>query len=112
MLFCIIISLSGPVLGREALGWFVDMCAIGASIGYFFTCASALVTLRRDHDGSPFLKTMTIVGSCFSLTFIVLQLIPIPGLSGVHFGKESYMLLVVWVVLGLLFYFRQRAQFE
>ena len=35
ILFCILVSLSGPILGREALGWFVDMSAIGASIGYF-----------------------------------------------------------------------------
>ena len=111
MIFCVIISLSGPVLGREALGWFVDMCAIGASIGYFFTCASTLVTIKRDADATVFLKVMAIVGVCFSLAFVVLQLVPIPGLSGVHFGKESYMLLVVWVVLGLLFYSRQRAQF-
>lgn len=95
MIFCVIISLSGPILGREALGWFVDMCAIGASIGYLFTCASTLVTIKRDGDGTPFLKAMATIGVCFSLTFIVLQLVPIPGLSGVHFGKESYMLLVV-----------------
>ena len=112
MIFCIIISLSGPILGREALGWFVDMCAIGASIGYFFTCASTLVTLKRDHDGSFFLKCMAMIGVGFSLAFVVLQLIPIPGLSGVHFGKESYILLVVWVVLGLLFYSKQKVQFE
>ena len=43
MIFCIIVSLSGPILGREALGWFVDMSAIGASIGYFFTSASTLI---------------------------------------------------------------------
>lgn len=112
MIFCVIISLSGPVLGREALGWFVDMCAIGASIGYFFTCAATLVTLKRDKDGTQFLKIMAMIGVCFSLTFVVLQLIPIPGLSGVHFGRESYILLVVWIVLGLLFYSRQRTQFE
>jgi len=112
MLFCILISLSGPVLGREALGWFVDMCAIGASIGYLFTCASTLVTIRRDRDGTAFLKVMATVGVCFSAAFIVLQLVPIPGLSGVHFGKESYMLLVVWIVLGLMFYRKQNKQFE
>lgn len=111
MLFCILISLSGPVLGREALGWFVDMCAIGASIGYFFTCASTLVTIKRDGDGTPFLKSVAVIGVLFSLTFVILQLVPIPGLEGVHFGKESYMLLVVWVVLGLLFYSKQKAQF-
>ena len=111
MIFCIIISLSGPILGREALGWFVDMCAIGASVGYFFTCASTVVTLKRDGDGTPFLKALAVIGVCFSLVFVVLQLIPIPGLSGVHFGKESYMLLIVWIVLGLLFYTKQKKQF-
>ena len=112
MIFCILISLSGPVLGREALGWFVDMCAIGASIGYFFTCASTLVTMKRDQDGTPFLKAVAIIGVCFSVIFVVLQLVPIPGLSGVHFGKESYLLLIVWIVLGLMFYAKQKAQFE
>lgn len=112
MIFCILVSLSGPVLGREALGWFVDMCAIGASIGYFFTCASALVTAKRDGDGSLFLRTMATIGVGFSLAFVVLQLIPIPGLNGVHFGKESYLLLIVWIVLGLLFYSKQKVRFE
>ena len=111
MLFCIAVSLSGPILGREALGWFVDMSAIGASIGYFFTCASALVTARRDGDGTPFLKSMATTGVVFSLAFMVLQLVPIPGLSGVHFGRESYIMLVVWVALGAVFYINQRRKF-
>jgi hypothetical protein len=43
---------------------------------------------------------------------MILQLIPIPGLSGVHFGKESYIMLVVWVLLGLIFYLKQRKEFR
>ncbi len=112
ILFCILVSLSGPILGREALGWFVDMSAIGASIGYFFTCASTLKTEKRDRDGSAFLRAMAITGIGFSLAFMVLQLIPIPGLSGVHFGKESYIMLVIWVLLGLIFYMQQRKNFR
>ncbi len=108
MLFCILVSLAGPILGREALGWFVDMSAIGASIGYFFTCAAALVTMKRFKDGSAFLKIMAVVGVVFSLAFMVLQLVPIPGLSGVHFSTESYLMLVVWILLGVVFYFAQR----
>ena len=111
MIFCILISLSGPILGREALGWFVDMSAIGASIGYFFTSAATLVTLRRDKDGSGWLKFMAIVGVIFSVAFMVLQLIPIPGLEGVHFGTESYIMLGVWIVIGAVFYFMQRKKF-
>lgn len=111
MLFCIIISLSGPVLGREALGWFVDMSAIGASIGFFFTCASTLVVMKRDKDGSSLLRIMALLGVLFSITFVILQLIPIPGLNGVHFGKESYILLLVWIIIGIIFFINQRKYF-
>ncbi len=112
VIFCVLVSLSGPVLGREALGWFVDMSAIGASIGYFFTCASTLITTKRDGDGTGFLKGMAWTGVVFSAAFMVLQLIPIPGLSGVHFGKESYIMLVIWVLIGLVFYLQQRNWFH
>ena len=112
MIFCVIVSLSGPVLGREALGWFVDMSAIGASIGYFFTCASTLITAKKYKDGTPFLKVMSIIGICFSVAFMVLQLIPIPGLKGVHFGKESYIMLAIWIVIGLIFYAIQWKKFR
>ena len=111
VIFCIIVSLSGPILGREALGWFVDMSAIGASIGYFFTSASTLVTAKRDGDGIPFLKVMATTGVIFSIMFMILQLIPIPGLNGVHFGKESYIMLIIWTVIGLVFYGKQRKFF-
>ena len=112
MIFCIIVSLSGPILGREALGWFVDMSAIGASIGYFFTSASTLVSSRKDKDGTPFLKVMAIVGIVFSTIFMILQLIPIPGINGVHFGKESYIMLIIWIIIGTAFYLKQRKFFS
>ena len=112
MIFCMIISLSGPVLGREALGWFVDMSAIGASIGYFFTAAATLVTLKRDGDGTSFLKAMAMLGVAFSVIFMILQLIPIPGLPGVHFCKESYLMLIAWIAIGVVFYAMQRKIFD
>lgn len=108
IIFCMIISLSGPILGREALGWFVDMSAIGASMGFFFTSASALRTMKRDCDGKLIVKITAILGMIFSVIFMILQLIPIPGLNGVHFGKESYIMLLVWVVIGVIFYFSKK----
>ncbi|MBQ0162616.1 MAG: APC family permease [Treponema sp.] len=112
MIFCILVSLSGPILGREALGWFVDMSAIGASIGYFFTSASSLITQKRDKDGNALIKVMAVIGIIFSLSFVVLQLIPIPGLSGVHFGKESYIMLAIWVAIGVVFYFTRSQKID
>ena len=105
IIFCFLISLSGPILGREALGWFVDMSAIGASMGFFFTSASALKKMGADKDGNGLVKTMAVLGMVFSVIFMILQLIPIPGLSGVHFGKESYWMLLVWIAIGIVFYF-------
>ncbi len=112
MIFCMIISLSGPILGREALGWFVDMSAIGASIGYFFTCAATVVTMNRNGDKNGFLKSMAYVGVAFSAAFMILQLVPIPGLNGVHFGKESYIMLLIWVAIGAVFYVKQAKKFK
>ncbi len=108
IIFCIIISLAGPVLGREALGWFVDMSAIGASIGFLFTSIATFYVIRRDRDAKGFLKVLSIVGAVFSCAFIVLQLVPIPGLEGVHFGWQSYLMLGIWVALGAAFFLYQR----
>ena len=108
IIFCIIISLAGPVLGREALGWFVDMSAIGASIGFFFTSVATFAVIRRDRDAGMFLKVLSILGACFSCAFVVLQLVPIPGLEGVHFGNESYLMLGIWILLGAVFFIYQR----
>ena len=112
MLFCLVISLFGPILGREALGWFLDMSSIGASIGFGFTCLSTIVTIKRDNDAKPFLKVMAYIGAAFSCIFIILQLVPIPGLSGVRIGKESYLMLVIWIVLGAIFYLCRSKQFD
>ena len=86
----------------------MDMSAIGASMGFFFTSASALVRMRADQDTSKFMKIIAATGMVFSLLFMVLQLVPIPGLYGVHFGKESYFMLIVWVLMGLAFSLIQR----
>ncbi len=108
ILFCMLISLSGPILGREALGWFVDMSAIGASIGYGFTCLCTIITLKRDGDNKKGLYVLAALGTVFSVMFMILQLIPIPGLESVHFCRESYLMLVVWCVIGLAFYLSRR----
>ncbi len=106
LIFCIIISLAGPVLGREALGWFVDMSAIGASIGFFCTCAAAFKLSRKEKG--KLIPTLSFIGAILSCCFVVLQLVPIPGLEGVHFCWQSYLMLGIWVALGLVFYIVKR----
>ena len=86
--------------------------AIATGIALAFTCLSTLITAKRDGDAAPFLKVTASIGVVFSATFMVLQLVPIPGLSGVHFGTESYIMLAVWVVIGTIFYAVQWKHFR
>ena len=64
------------------------------------------------NPGKKFLPNSGVAGTILSVAFMVLQLIPIPGLSGVHFGNESYMMLGVWIILGIIFYALQRKKFD
>ena len=112
IIFCVAVSLTGPILGREALGWFVEMSAIGASIGYLFTALATLFITKRDGDAKKGLRPLALLGVIFSLAFIVLQLVPIPGLKGVSFGWQSYIMLGVWIALGAAFYLKQRKKLD
>ena len=84
------------------------MSSIGASIAFGFTCLATLSSLKKENVDNKVLKFMAILGFVFSLIFIILQLIPIPGLDDVHFKLPSYIMLMIWIILGLLFYLIQR----
>lgn len=112
ILFCMVISFCGPLLGREALGWFVDMSSIGASIGFGFTSVACYQTAKRYGDDSKLLRVTSVLGGAFSVLFMVLQLVPIPGLGAVHFGKESYMMFVIWIVIGAIYYLKHEKAVE
>jgi len=68
--------------------------------------------MKRNNDGTAFLKVIAAIGTAASSIFVLLQLIPFPGLSGVHFCKESYIMLIVWIVLGGAFGIKQRKYFD
>lgn len=106
ILFCLIFSLCGPWFGRTALGWFVDMSAIGAAVGYGYTNICAYRTMKdcgelKTHKS---LRVMTILGTLFSLFFLVMLLVP--GMPGC-LPAPSYIMLFVWIALGVIFYVAQ-----
>ncbi|MFR7442520.1 MAG: APC family permease [Sellimonas intestinalis] len=47
ILFIMAISMIAPFLGRNALGWIVDMSSIGAAIGYGYTSVAALKYAKK-----------------------------------------------------------------
>ena len=107
IVFCLAVSSVGPWLGRTALGWFVDMSAIGGAIGFGYATVSCFVTIRRRRaqglEDRPriALRMSALLGTAFSVGFVALLLIPgMPGCLNI----QSYLMLVVWIVLGALFF--------
>lgn len=102
ILFVLIISLAAPFFGRTALGWIVDMSSIGAAIGYGYTSLAAFKYAKKEKNAA--IMITGVAGTIMALVFVVLLLVPIPALN-CSLGKESYISLIVWVILGAVFRF-------
>lgn len=103
IVFCFALSVVGPFFGRTALGWFVDMSAVGAAAGFAYACASALKTASGEsvNIGNAMIKALSTLGLVLSLGFVVLLLVP--GLPGCLNGP-GYVMLGVWIAMGMIFY--------
>ena len=101
LIFIMIISLLAPWFGRTVIGWVVDMSSIGAAIGYGLTSASAFVQMRRRKDAGTLLQVNALLGVLFSIFFAALLVVPNPW---AYLGPQSRVALLVWCVLGAVFY--------
>lgn len=101
ILFVMAFSLVAPFFGRTALNWIVDMSATGAAIGYGYTSAATLLRARR--EGRTGLVISGAAGVVLSLFFCFILLVPVRGLD-CCLGRESYICLAVWTLLGAVFY--------
>ena len=100
ILFTMVMSLFAPWFGREILLWIVDMTSVGAAIVFAYTTASAAIIGHR--NGSRKYTIFGILGCLFSLFF--LSLLIIPGMPG-YLSFQSRVVLLVWILIGFLFYF-------
>ena len=101
IIFTLVISLVAPFFGRTALGWIVDMSSIGAAVGYGYTSAAALKFALKEHN-TPMVIT-GLIGTVMAIMFAVLLLVPIK-MFNCSLGRESYICLIIWIVLGIIFY--------
>ena len=103
-IYCIVaVSILMPFLGRTAIGWIVDVTTLGATIVYGLICHAVYRHARAQQRKLE--KWTGIIG--FALMAIFLVLLLTPGLLPFHaMETESYVLFILWSVLGL-FYFRK-----
>ena len=99
------VSIIAPFFGRTALGWLVDMSSLGAAIGYTYTSAAAFKYAREIGDKVTMITGA--IGTILAGVFAILLLIPIPALN-CSLGKESYICLVAWIIVGIVFFKKSR----
>ncbi len=105
ILFVMFIAIIAPFFGRTALGWIVDMSSLGAAIGYGYTSLAAVKYAGQ--EGNKAIRVTGIIGTIMALMFCILLLVPIP-MFGCSLGKESMICLVIWIVMGAIFYLTSR----
>ena len=101
VVFCFIASCVACLLGRAVLGMIFDMASIGAAIGFAYTSLAAYKFAT--HEKKTDVRVWGILGFLFSLAFAFLLLVPLPGLN-VSLSFNSYVALMVWLTLGIIFY--------
>ncbi len=101
IIFILVIALIAPFFGRTALGWVVDMSSIGAAIGYGYTSLAAFKYAKKENNIG--IMVTGIIGAVMALAFMVLLLVPIP-MFNCSLGKESYICLIIWIIMGGVFY--------
>lgn len=111
IIFVMIVCCICPFFGREVIGWVVDMCSVGTAFGYFFTCAGAYILLKKygDENDTNRIHSVVALGGCVISVAILLLLI-VPG-SPAFMAPQSFVALVAWIVLGVIFYFCSRKKF-
>ena len=98
-----VLSLPIPFLGRTAIGWIVDTTTIGATILYGF--ASAAVFKESGKEGCK--RDRFLSGVCLIILVVFLVFLLFPGFfSDQTIETETYVLMIVWSLLGLFFFNR------
>ena len=103
IIFVMLIAIIAPFFGRTALGWIIDMSSTGAAIGYGYTSLSAFKLAYKEKKTSVMITGL--IGTLLAIIFLVLLLIPIPMFE-CSLGRNSYICLILWIILGIIFYHR------
>ncbi|MBR6229359.1 MAG: amino acid permease [Eubacterium sp.] len=101
ILAIVAVSVLIPFLGRTAIGWIVDVTTLGATI--IFGLISYAVYRFASEKHQKVERVTGIVGAILMILFVLLLLIP--GLLPFNaMETESYILFIVWAVLGLIYF--------
>ena len=100
ILFVGAISVVVIFVGRSAIGWIVDVTTIIAIFLYGFVAAAAVKRAKQDKRKKTFAVSVAVL--IFMTLFGTLMMIP--GLNSDGLSSETYLLFIVWSVVGMIFF--------
>ncbi|MBR6223113.1 MAG: amino acid permease [Lachnospiraceae bacterium] len=101
ILFIMGVSCLIPFLGRTAMGWVVDVTTIGATIAYAYTSAAAFKCAREKEN----IRIMITGAAGFFISCFFSLYLLIPNIWSVTaLSTESYLILAVWSILGIVYF--------
>ena len=101
ILMVMLASVLIPFLGRTAVGWIVDVTTIGATLIYGVVSAAGLKLAKESHDKRGIV--IGVLGLVIMIGFGLYILIP-NFISQGNMAKETFLLFIIWSVLGFLFF--------
>lgn len=104
VIFVFIVTLAAPWLGRTALSWIVDMSSVGVSIAFLGTSLVAVKFFSKRENKNTMYVVFGALGALISLVFLALLLIPS---SPAALSMPSYIALLAWIGLGVIFFLFQ-----
>ncbi|MCR5151042.1 MAG: amino acid permease [Clostridiales bacterium] len=89
-------------LGRSAIGWIVDVTTLIATLLYGFVAASAMKCAKTNGDRKDYF-----IGLAVLIVMVLFGTIMIlPGLFSESMEPETYLLFILWLILGMVFFHR------
>lgn len=90
-----------PFLGRTAIGWIVDVTTLGATLIYGLVSHAVYCRAKQEQKRREAITGL--IGFLLMTVFVLLLLLP--GILPFHaMETESYILFIVWSVLGLTYF--------
>ena len=105
ILLVLIVSIPIAFVGRTAIGWIVDATTMGATMIYGF--ASVAVFKVSGQEGSESRINRIISGICLPILVAFAEFLLFPSaFSDYTIETETYVLMAIWSLLGLIYFHR------
>ncbi len=106
------LSSLAPLFGRQALVWFVNAGGLATVLAYFFVTVS-FIRLRRRYPNlqRPYrVPAGRLVGMLALLATVFFAFLYMPGSPSALIWPQEWLILLLWAVLGIVFFFAARGR--